>query len=119
MIDRNVASQFAQSWLQSWNRRDLEALLSLYSDDVERLSPLVAQNAGIASGTIRGKAALRSYWRKIMERFPEQHFELVSILFGTESIVLWYKGARGMMTAEVFHFDNANLVIKADAHYTL
>jgi hypothetical protein len=47
---------------------------------------------------------------------PTLHFELQSLLVGAHSIVIYYRGARGM-AAELFEFDEHGHVIKAAAHY--
>jgi len=39
------------------------------------------------------------------------------VLVGVDSIVLHYKGARGRMAAEVFHFGAGRKILKAFAHY--
>ena len=54
-----TSDAFAREWVQAWNRRDLEALLLCYADDVEFRSPLAAKLLGEASGTVQrqGKSA--------------------------------------------------------------
>ena len=47
-----TSDAFARKWVQAWNRRDLEALLLRYADDVEFGSPLAAKLLGEASGTV-------------------------------------------------------------------
>ena len=39
-----TSDAFAREWVQVWNRRDLESLLSCYAEDVEFRSPLAAKN---------------------------------------------------------------------------
>ena len=58
--------------------------------------------AGEPSGTLSGKPAVRAYWRKALSLFPDLHFDLVSVLVGTNSVTFYYKGARGRLVAEVF-----------------
>jgi hypothetical protein len=80
-------------------------------------SPVIIQVAGEPSGTLPGKAAVGAYWRKALELIPKLHFELISVLTGVTSITLYYKGARGRLAAEVFHFDAEQKVARAFAHY--
>ena len=42
---------FAKNWVQAWNERDLEGVLSCYTEDVEFSSPLVVKLLGKTSGT--------------------------------------------------------------------
>lgn len=117
MIDKAFAEHFAADWIAAWNAHDLDGILSHYADDFEMSSPVIVQIAGETSGMLRGKVAVGAYWRKALQLIPDLHFELVSVLVGVGSITLYYKGARGRLAAEVFHFDPANKVVKAFAHY--
>ena len=46
---------FAENWLQAWNQRDLDAILSHYAEEIELRSPLGAHILGDPSGTVVGK----------------------------------------------------------------
>lgn len=116
MLERNFVKQFAAEWIAAWNARDLPRILSHYVDDFEMSSPYIAQLLGQPSGALKGKAAVGAYWGKALERAPNLRFELVDTLAGVDSVVLHYRGARGM-AAEVFFFDAAGKVVKACAHY--
>ena len=118
MIDQSFAEQFAADWIDSWNSHDLDRILAHYADDFEMSSPYIPQIANEPSGTLRGKAAVGSYWDKALQLIPDLHFELISTLVGVNSITLYYKGARGRLVAEVFHFDGSQKVVKAYSHYT-
>jgi SnoaL-like protein len=116
MISKEFATKFAADWIAAWNSRDLAEVLSHYAEDFDMSSPYIARIAGEPSGTLKGKAAVRAYWAKALERMPELHFDLVETLAGVNSIVLYYRSAGGM-AAEVFIFDVRGKVIKAFAHY--
>ena len=116
-MDTAFAEHFAADWIDSWNCHDIDRVLSHYADDFEMSSPFIIQIAGVASGTLRGKAAVGSYWRKALELFPDLHFQLISVLAGVSSITLYYKGARGRLAAEVFQFGAEQTVTTAFAHY--
>ena len=116
-MDKAFAKHFAADWIESWNAHDLRRVLSHYADDFEMSSPVIIQVAAASSGTLRGKAAVGAYWAKALELIPDLHFELISLLIGVTSITLYYKGARGRLAAEVFHFDASRQVAKAFAHY--
>jgi len=116
MITREFADRFAQEWIAAWNSHNLELVRAHYSDDFEMSFPYIAQIAGEPSGVLKGKPAVAAYWTKALEHMPSLHFELHSSLAGTESLVIYYRGARGM-AAEVFFFGPHGLVVKASAHY--
>jgi len=116
MINKESADHFAADWIAAWNAHDLPRILAHYADDFEMSSPYIAQLLGEPSGTLRGKAAVGEYWRRALERSPALQFELVATLAGVDSLVLYYRGARGM-AAELFAFNEAGKVTKACAHY--
>jgi hypothetical protein len=118
-MDKTFAENFAADWIAAWNAHDLERILSHYADDFEMSSPVIVQVAGEPSGTLRGKDAVGAYWEKALGLIPDLQFELLSVLAGVNSITLYYKGARGRLAAEVFHFGPGNRVVRAFAHYAV
>ena len=118
-MNNAFAEHFANDWIASWNSHDLQRILSHYADDFEMTSPVIIQLANEANGMLRGKAAVGGYWAKALQLIPDLHFELITALVGVNSITLYYRGARGRLAAEVFHFNREQKVIKAFAHYSL
>jgi ketosteroid isomerase-like protein len=116
MITREFADHFAQEWIDAWNSHDLERILSHYTDTFEMSSPYIAKIVGEPSGVLKGKAAVAAYWATALERMPTLRFELHSTLVGAESLVIYYRGARGM-AAEIFFFDSQEKVARSCAHY--
>ena len=53
---------FAEEWAAAWNRRDVEAVLTHFHDDVVFTSPVAAEIVPESAGVVHGKAALREYW---------------------------------------------------------
>ncbi len=117
MLERTFAEHFAADWVAAWNAHDLDRILAHYAEDFEMTSPVIVQIAGEPSGTLRGKQAVGVYWRKALQLIPDLQFELISLLVGVGSVTLYYKGARGRLAAEVFHFGPDRKVVKAFAHY--
>ena len=83
MIDKAFADNFAAEWIEAWNARDLERVLSHYTDDFEMSSPVIVKIAGERAGTLKGKPAVRSYWTKALELIPHLHFELRATLMAS------------------------------------
>ena len=110
------AEGFAAEWVAAWNAHDLERILSHYADDFEMSSPVIVALAGEASGTLRGKAAVRAYWARALGAAPDLRFELLTVLTGVNSIALYYRGHRGLVV-EVLQFGPDGKVSKASAHY--
>lgn len=116
MIGPGFAEHFAKEWVAAWNAHDLERILSHYEDDFEMSSPVIVKLVGEASGTLRGKSAIRTYWAKALAAAPNLRFDLVSALAGVDSVTVYYRGHRGL-AAEVLHFGASGKVSKAFAHY--
>src|SRR2546427_503697 len=64
MPDEERAREFAGAWVQAWNAHDLARIL----DD--------------PSGTVSGKAALRSYFQRGLDVYPNLKFELLDVMWG-------------------------------------
>lgn len=118
MIRKDFAEKFAVEWMESWNAHDLDRILSHYSNDFEMSSPLIAKVAGESSGVLKGKEQVGAYWAKALERIPDLEFKLLTVLFGVDTVTLYYEGPRGL-SAEVFHFNADLKVDRAQAHYTV
>jgi hypothetical protein len=116
MIDEKFARAFAAEWIDAWNAHDLDRVLVSHADDFEMRSPLIVTIAGEPSGCLKGKAAVRAYWRKGLQLLPDLHFELVSILAGVEGLTLMYRGHRGLV-AGVFRFSPDRTVVEVSARY--
>jgi ketosteroid isomerase-like protein len=118
-MDDSFARRFSAEWIASWNAHDLDRVLAHYADDFSMTSPYIAPIGGEPSGTLRGKAAVAAYWKKALEMIPDLRFELLMVLVGVESVTLYYKGPRGRLAAEVFHFGSDGKVNRAFAHYAV
>ncbi len=117
MITRDFAYRFAEKWIKAWNAHDLPAVLSHYSDDIQMSSPFITQLTDEPTGILKGKNQVAAYWSAALEIMPRLHFELLQVLIGVDSVTITYRGVNGP-SAEMFLFDEQNLVRKAYAHYT-
>ena len=116
VISTDAAQRFAKSWVAAWNAHDLDAILSHYTENFTFSSPLIPRIAGVPSGTLVGKPAIRAYWTLGLSLLPNLRFELLHVLCGIEGVTLVYRGHRGIV-AEVFHFNREGQVEKALACY--
>lgn len=108
--------EFAASWVDAWNRHDLDALLAHFSDSFAFSSPFIRQFAGEPSGKLTGKDAVRSYWEIGLTRLPDLHFELMEVLVGVDCLTILYRGHRGL-SAEVLELGVDGLVVRGQALY--
>lgn len=117
MITKQKAEQIAREWIETWNRHDLDAIVVHYADDVEFASPFVVKLLGNPSGTIKGKEALRSYFRKALTTYPDLKFDLIQVLTGVDSVTVYYRSVNGMLAAEVMALNSNGEITKVIAHY--
>ena len=68
------ALRLARQWIGHWNARRLEAVLSMFGEDAVFVSPK-AQNL-IGQARVEGKAALRHYWTRALEKIGQIEFKL-------------------------------------------
>ena len=112
------AHDFADHWIAAWNSHDLDAILSHYATSVTLTSPVVAALLKDPSGAVTGKEALRSYFQRGLEAFPNLQFTLHDVMWGLGSIVLYYTNHKGTKTAEYMEFDANGKVIRVVANYS-
>ena len=110
--------EFAEKWITDWNSHDLEKILSHYTDDFEITTPMIKMALGNNTGTLKGKQAIREYWKKALEKFPDLEFKLFDITKGVNSVVLYYQSVMDKKAMEVMFFNNENKIYKVIAHYS-
>jgi ketosteroid isomerase-like protein len=116
-LQASFARRFAQDWADAWNSHDIEKILTHYDDEVLLTSP-VALRLLQGDGTVRGKAALRDYFHRGLEAYPDLRFDLIDTLWGTETIVVYYSNnVRGGKTAEVMLLNSAGKISRVWANY--
>jgi hypothetical protein len=93
-LTRDEAWNLANDWVAAWNAHDLDRIMAHYDDAVELTSPVAAQLLGTADGKVVGKASLRAYFQRGLAAYPELHFRLADVLWGINSVVLYYTTKR-------------------------
>ena len=100
---------FAEEWAAAWNRRDVDAVLAHFHDDVVFTSPVAAQLVPDSGRVVRGKAAVRDYWNAALALIPDLHFDVVGVYQGESVLVINYRHQRGGLVNEVLEFDGARV----------
>jgi hypothetical protein len=111
------ALTIAREWIDAWNSHDIERIMSHYSDAVQLTSPLVSRILGPGQSTVIGKPALRSYFLRSLEAFPDLRFNLWGAYPGQDSVVVHYESVRGLRAAEFMRIDASGRVCEVVAHY--
>ena len=117
MLTKEQAQQLANHWVEAWNSHDLDEILAHYAEDVVLVSPIAAKLLNDPSGTVRGKAALREYFKKGLEVYPNLKFELIDVMWGVQSVVFYYINQNGIKAGEVVELDLTGKIIRVIANY--
>jgi len=112
------ADSFAHHWIAAWNSHDLDAILSHYATDAILISPAAAKLLLDPAGTVQGKSALRSYFQRGLEVYPNLRFDLLDVMYGVSSVVLCYKNQKGTKTAEFMELGGDGKVVRVVANYS-
>lgn len=95
----------ARTWLDAFNRRDLERLLALYDEDAVHASPKLRARLPETRGEIRGKVALREWWQEAMARLPGLRYEERHLTASGGRVFMEYErtnpGEEPLLVAEV------------------
>ena len=109
--------EFAEKYYAAWNARDIDGILALYAEDIEFSSPYIAALGFSYDGVIHGKAMLRAYFERALERAPQLTFTPQELLVGARGHTLIYRNNLGKLAAETHELDGVGLVVRADATY--
>lgn len=118
MTAESETKEFASRWVTAWNSHDLNAIMSHYDVNVVLISPVAAKILDHPSGTVEGSAALRNYFKRGLELYPNLHFELLDVMCGLSSVVVCYKNQKGTNTAEFMEFGKSGKIIRVVANYS-
>jgi predicted ester cyclase len=116
-VTRDGAWNLANHWVAAWNGHDLDSIMMHYEDAIELTSPVAAQLLGTTDGKIMGKANLRAYFQRGLEAYPELHFRLEDVLWGVNSVLLYYTNQKGTRTGEFMELSANGKVARVVANY--
>jgi ketosteroid isomerase-like protein len=108
---------FAKRWIDAWNCHDLKKIISFYSNNVVIVSPIAKNIMG--DQKVIGKEAVKRYFLKGLDYYPNLHFEKLDLFAGEESFVLLYKNQDDKRVAECMFLDKDDKIITMYAHYEL
>ena len=119
MLTKEFAISFAEEWVSVWNARNLESILSHYTDDFEIESPLALKRFPESKGILKGKTAIRKYWGMGLQKNPDLKFEIKEVLVGVNSLTIYYRSiAAQKNVVEVLTFGEEKKVVKVVVCYS-
>lgn len=110
----------AQQWFNAFNEQDLEKLLALYHNNAEHYSPKLKIRVPETQGLIKGKEALRDWWKDAFERLPTLRYEVKKLTADNEQVFMEYnrhvQGEAILMVGEVLEIKNGLIVFSRVYH---
>ena len=110
----------ALAWLDCFARRDLDALLALYTDDATHTSPKIRARHPETGGLLRGKAAMRAWWQDSFDRLPSMRYEPTAITADSRRVFMEYvrhvEGEPDYPVAEALECENGKIVASRVFH---
>jgi predicted ester cyclase len=116
-MTKDDAWKLANHWVAAWNAHDLDLIMTHYDDAIELTSPVAGRLLGTPDGKVVGKANLRAYFQRGLEAYPDLHFRLEDVLWGVNSVVLYYTNQKGTRTAEFMELSATGKVYRVVANY--
>ena len=110
----------AQRWFAAFNDHDLEALLALYAEDAQHYSPKLKVRQPETRGLIRGKIALRAWWRDAFDRLPSLRYEVIKLTSDEQQVFMEYirhvEGEEDLRVGEVLEIADSVIVASRVYH---
>ena len=116
-MTKDEARKLANDWVAAWNAHDLDLITTHYDDAIELTSPVAAELLGNSDGKVTGKENLRAYFRRGLEAFPDLRFRLEDVLWGINSVVLYYSNQKGTRAGEFMELSATGKIVRVVANY--
>lgn len=109
---------FADRWISDWNRKDVDSVLSHFSEDVVFRSSRAKTVLGAPK--VEGKSRLREYWTTAIARIQTLRFSLDYVIGDGDRMAIVYIAeidGKRMRAVEFLVFDSDGLVREGEAMY--
>ncbi|MDQ6723773.1 MAG: nuclear transport factor 2 family protein [Thermoproteota archaeon] len=108
-------------WIDAWNNKDLETVLSMFTDDIQFLSPKIRTILPeLNSEKIDNKKDLKRYWSTALDKLNSLHFTSKEYFIKDNTCILEYiatfNGKTKFLAIEKSEF-NDKLICNASAFY--
>ncbi len=106
--------EIAKCWMDAFNSHDLDKLVDLYAEDAIHFSPKLLIRRPETKGYIKGKAALRDWWKDAFERLPSLRYTPSNFIAENNCIFMEYirsvKDEPELKVGEVLEINNGKIV---------
>jgi hypothetical protein len=118
-MNREEAGRYAREWIREWRERDVDAIVSHFTEDARFVSPVAAKRTG--SPVVIGRDALTRYW-SVVHSFGTFRFNLDRVIWddATQELAIVYTreiDGRHDRACEILRFNAAGQVEAGEAMY--
>lgn len=110
----------ATKWFAAFNDHNLENLLALYDDNAEHYSPKLKARQPETNGLIKGKDALRKWWKDAFDRLKTLHYEIVRFTPCDDRVFMEYvrhvSGEEDLYVGEMLEVRDGRIIASAVFH---
>jgi limonene-1,2-epoxide hydrolase len=117
---QNKLQSIAFRWVEAFNNKEIDKLLSLYDDEAQHYSPKLKIQQPETNGLVVGKEAMRSWWLDAFEKLPSLHYKVTSLTANTDRVFMEYirivENENDMLVAEVLEINNEKIILSRVYH---
>jgi ketosteroid isomerase-like protein len=119
-MTNNELNRIALEWFEAFNQHDLERLLALYDEDAEHYSPKLKVNWPQTNGVIKGKAALREWWKDSFDRLPSLEYKVIHLIAHESRVFMEYtrqvEGEEDLRVGETLEVSEGKIIASRVYH---
>jgi hypothetical protein len=121
-LSESFAKEHVERWINAWNNRDLETVLSMFTENIEFYSPKIKViTPKFESEMVNNKNDLKHYWSTALQKLGRIHFAPKEFFIKGNTCVLEYvatfDGKTKFLAIEKSEFNEYDLIYKASAFY--
>lgn len=90
MLTQEIAEKIGTRWIEDWNNLPVATYLEQYEDDVVLISSLALRLIPESYGRLADKKLLLEYWELVRIKFPDFKFDIASITYFENKVVVSY-----------------------------
>ncbi|MFP9115756.1 nuclear transport factor 2 family protein [Flavobacterium sp. RHBU_3] len=115
-----TTEKIAHEWINAFNAQDLDKLVGLYAEDAWHFSPKLKVRQPETNGLVKGRPALREWWKGSYDRIPTLFYKLLTVTANNDRVFIEYireaEGEEPMPVAEVFDVKDGEIVFSRVYH---
>lgn len=101
-------------WIEAFNAKQLDKLLTLYEECAEHYSPKLKIRQPETNGLIIGVETMRVWWEDAFEKLPSLQYELKSLTANSDRVFMEYvrkvDGEEEILVAEVLEVKEGKII---------